>query len=163
MLTPNEEHDQTQNNILEMHSCMAHSSYTKKFNVRAWIVDLVRIRRLITKWETRENQVLYLDLHFHGSLTSIVGLGMSCTCLYCLITRSGKWRHFILELAIMQPEYQQIFVRTKLDLYNSFEVLLIIKYQRKIGYANICSSMQEHRLKFNKVWTCIRDQKHKRS
>jgi hypothetical protein len=26
----------------------------------------------------------------------------------------------------------------------------------EIGYANICSSVQDHRLKFNKVWTYIR-------
>jgi hypothetical protein len=35
-----EEHDQAQNNILEMHSCSSHSSYTKEFNV--YIVDLVK-------------------------------------------------------------------------------------------------------------------------
>jgi len=36
-----EKHDQTQNNILEMHSCSSRSSYMKKFDVRTYIVDLV--------------------------------------------------------------------------------------------------------------------------
>jgi len=33
---------------------------------------------------------------------------------------------------------------------------MITKYYRKIGCANICSSVHDDRLKFNKVWTCIR-------
>jgi hypothetical protein len=36
-----EEHDKAQNNMLEMHSCLSHSSYTKKFNVKTYIVDSV--------------------------------------------------------------------------------------------------------------------------
>ena len=36
------EHDRAQNNILEMHSCSSHSSYTKEFNVKTYIVDLVK-------------------------------------------------------------------------------------------------------------------------
>jgi hypothetical protein len=36
-----EEHDQAQNKILEMHSCSSHSSYTKEFDVKTYIVDLV--------------------------------------------------------------------------------------------------------------------------
>ena len=35
------EHDQTQINILEMHSHLSHSSYTKEFDVRTYIVDSV--------------------------------------------------------------------------------------------------------------------------
>jgi len=37
-----EEHDQAQNNILEMHSCSSHSSYTKEFDVKTYIVELVK-------------------------------------------------------------------------------------------------------------------------
>jgi len=33
---------------------------------------------------------------------------------------------------------------------------MITKYERTIGYANIFSSVQDNRIKFNKVWTCIR-------
>ena len=34
-----EKHDQVKNNILEMHSRLSHSSYTKEFDVRTYIVD----------------------------------------------------------------------------------------------------------------------------
>jgi len=34
-----EEHDQAQNNILEMYSLLLHSSYTKEFDVKIYIVD----------------------------------------------------------------------------------------------------------------------------
>ena len=37
-----EEHDQVQNNILEVHSLTSHSSYTKEFNVKTYIVDSVK-------------------------------------------------------------------------------------------------------------------------
>jgi len=37
-----EEHDQAQNNILEMHSCLLHSSYTKEFDVRTYIVSRIQ-------------------------------------------------------------------------------------------------------------------------
>ncbi|AES98890.1 hypothetical protein MTR_5g074170 [Medicago truncatula] len=33
-----EKHDQAQNNILEVHSLMSHTSYTRKFNVKTYIV-----------------------------------------------------------------------------------------------------------------------------
>jgi len=36
------EHDQAQNNILEMHSCSSHSSYTKEFDVKTYILELVK-------------------------------------------------------------------------------------------------------------------------
>ena len=36
-----EEHDQAQNNILEMHPCSSHSSYIKEFDVRTYITDSV--------------------------------------------------------------------------------------------------------------------------
>jgi len=38
-----EDHDQAQNNMLEMHYCLlhSHSSYTKEFDVRTYIVDSV--------------------------------------------------------------------------------------------------------------------------
>ena len=36
------EHDQAQNNILEIHSRLSHSSYTKKFDMRTYIVDSVK-------------------------------------------------------------------------------------------------------------------------
>jgi len=39
-----EDHDQAQNNILEMHSCSSHSSYTKEFYVKTYIVDLVEYK-----------------------------------------------------------------------------------------------------------------------
>ena len=34
-----EDHDQTQNNILEVHSLTSHISYTREFDVRIYIVD----------------------------------------------------------------------------------------------------------------------------
>jgi len=36
-----EEHDQAQNNILEVHSLTPHSSYKREFDVKTYIVDLV--------------------------------------------------------------------------------------------------------------------------
>ena len=33
------EHDQAHNNILEMHSHLSHSSYTKEFDVKTYIID----------------------------------------------------------------------------------------------------------------------------
>jgi len=36
-----EEHDQAQNNILEVHSHLWHSSYTKEFDVKTYVVDYV--------------------------------------------------------------------------------------------------------------------------
>ena len=33
-----EEHDQAQNNILEVHSLTSHSSYTREFDVKPYIV-----------------------------------------------------------------------------------------------------------------------------
>jgi len=36
-----EEHDQAQNNILEIHSCLTYSSFMKEFDVRTYIVDSV--------------------------------------------------------------------------------------------------------------------------
>ena len=37
-----EEHDQAQNNILEVHSFSSHSSNMKEFDVKTYIVDLVK-------------------------------------------------------------------------------------------------------------------------
>ena len=39
-----EEHDQAQNNILEVHSLSSHSSYTKEFDVKTYIVDFVEYK-----------------------------------------------------------------------------------------------------------------------
>jgi len=36
------EHDQVQNNILEVHSHVRHSSYTNEFNVKTYVVDYVK-------------------------------------------------------------------------------------------------------------------------
>jgi hypothetical protein len=47
-------------------------------------------------------------------------------------------------------------VGTKLVLYNFFRVLMITKYQRTIGCANICSCMHDKILEYNKFLTCIR-------
>jgi len=66
------EHDQAQNNNLEMHSLMSHSFYTKEFDVRACIVDSVeykmcsihyfellkRLANLYTKYTTFQCQHL---------------------------------------------------------------------------------------------------------
>ena len=38
------EHDQAQNNILEVHSLSSHSSYTKEFDVKTYIVDFVEYK-----------------------------------------------------------------------------------------------------------------------
>jgi len=67
-----DQHDQAQNNILEMHSRLSHSSYTKEFNVRTYIVDLEyyklryihffelskRLANLYTKYKTLQCQHL---------------------------------------------------------------------------------------------------------
>ena len=37
-----EEHDQAQNNILDVHSLTSHSSYTRQFDVKTYIIDLVK-------------------------------------------------------------------------------------------------------------------------
>jgi len=37
-----EKHDQAQNNILNVHSLTSYSSYTKEFDVKTYIVDLVK-------------------------------------------------------------------------------------------------------------------------
>jgi hypothetical protein len=37
-----EKHDQAQNNILEVHSFSSHSSYTREFDVKTYIVDLIK-------------------------------------------------------------------------------------------------------------------------
>jgi len=37
-----EEHDQAKNNILEVHSLTTHPSYSREFNVKTYIVDLVK-------------------------------------------------------------------------------------------------------------------------
>jgi hypothetical protein len=39
-----EEHDQAKNNILEMHSRSSHSSYTKEFDVKTYIVDSIECK-----------------------------------------------------------------------------------------------------------------------
>jgi len=39
-----EEHGQAQNNILEVHFLMSLSSYKRKFNVKTYIVDLVKYK-----------------------------------------------------------------------------------------------------------------------
>jgi len=36
------EHDQAQNNILEVHSLTSHSSYTRKVDMKTYIVDSVK-------------------------------------------------------------------------------------------------------------------------
>jgi len=36
-----EEHDQAQKNLLEVHSLMLHSSYTKEFDVKTYKIDLL--------------------------------------------------------------------------------------------------------------------------
>jgi len=38
------EHDQAQNNILEVHSLTSHSSQTRDFDVKTYIVDLVKYK-----------------------------------------------------------------------------------------------------------------------
>ena len=61
-----DEHDQAQNNILEVHSFSSHSSYTKEFDVKTYIVHSVKymlcslhsfdfskdLANLYTKYET---------------------------------------------------------------------------------------------------------------
>jgi len=44
----------------------------------------------------------------------------------------------------------------KISLYNVSKVLMITTYWRTIGYANICSIVQDHKLKFNNLYICIR-------
>jgi len=67
-----EEHDQAQNNILEVHSLSSHSSYTKEFDVKTYIVDSVKymlcslhsfdfskdLANLYTKYKTLQHQHL---------------------------------------------------------------------------------------------------------
>lgn len=38
------EHDQAQNNILEVHFLSSHSSYTREFDAKTYIVDLVKYK-----------------------------------------------------------------------------------------------------------------------
>jgi len=42
-----------------------------------------------------------------------------------------------------------IYVEPKWVLYNAFKVLMISKYKRTIEYNNMCSSVQDHGIKFN--------------
>jgi hypothetical protein len=67
-----EEHDQAQSNILEVHSFSSHSSYTKEFNVKTYIVHSVKyvlcslhyfdfskdLANLYPKYKTLKHQLL---------------------------------------------------------------------------------------------------------
>ena len=54
-------------------------------------------------------------------------------------------------------------VGTRMVLYNSWKVLMIIKYWITIGYINICSSVQDHRIYLSSIEQVWKHQKLKRT
>jgi len=69
-----EEHDQAQNNILEVHSLMSHSSYTREFDVKTYIVDLVEYKLCSLHSLTFQRVLQIFTLSIRHFNTNILGI-----------------------------------------------------------------------------------------